>query len=52
VRRLREEHGWPYLAEVSGLSERELRYVLNGGKMPHQRARQTLLRLDRKAFGV
>ena len=42
---LRDKKGWRYLAEASGLSERALRYALNGGKMPHPRAREALLRL-------
>lgn len=45
LRRLRDERGWRYLAEASGLSERELRYVLNGGKVPHREARDRLVRL-------
>lgn len=40
LRRLRNELGWRYLAEASGLSE--LRYVLNGGKLPHRAARAWL----------
>jgi hypothetical protein len=43
--RLREERGWRHLAEASGLSERALRYALNGGKVPHREARTELLRL-------
>jgi hypothetical protein len=45
LRRLRDEHGWRYLAEASGLSGRELRYVLIGGKLPHLAARTRLLAL-------
>jgi hypothetical protein len=41
--RLRDEKGWRYLAEASGLSERALRYALNGGKVPHSEARRHLL---------
>lgn len=43
LRRLRDEKGWRHLADASGLSERELRYVLNGGKVPHRTARVRLL---------
>lgn len=46
LRRLRDERGWRYLAEASGLSERAVRYALNGGKMPHRAARDALLRLS------
>jgi hypothetical protein len=42
---LRERVGWQRLAEASGLSERALRYALNGGKLPRDRARRGLLRL-------
>jgi hypothetical protein len=42
LRRLREEKGWRHLAEAAGLSERSLRYALNGGKLPHRRARARL----------
>ncbi len=42
LRRLQDERGWRYLAEASGLSERALRYALNGYKMPHRRAREAL----------
>jgi hypothetical protein len=45
LRALRDERGWRYLAEASGLSERALRYALNGGKVPHREARCELLRL-------
>jgi hypothetical protein len=45
LRRLRDERGWGFLAEASGLSERALRYALNGGKMPHAEARRKLLHL-------
>jgi hypothetical protein len=45
LRALRDECGWRYLAEASGLSERALRYALNGGKVPHREARARLLRL-------
>lgn len=45
LRRLRDERGWQALAEASGLSERALRYALNGGKVPHERGRRSLLRL-------
>ena len=44
LRALRDDRGWRYLAQVSGLSERALRYALNGGKMPHREARSELLR--------
>lgn len=43
LRRIREERGWRYLAEASGLSERAVRYALNGGKMPRTEARGRLL---------
>lgn len=42
---LRQRVGWRALAEASGLSERGLRYALNGGRVPHAAARQRLLRL-------
>jgi hypothetical protein len=42
---LREERGWRHLAEASGLSERALRYALNGGMVPHREARARLVRL-------
>jgi hypothetical protein len=45
LRRLRDEKGWRHPAEASGLSERALRYALNGGKMPHQAARRLLFGL-------
>ena len=45
LRRLRDERGWRALTEASGLSERALRYALNGGKMPHREARDALIRL-------
>ena len=45
LRALRDERGWRYLAEASGLSERALRYALNGGKVPHREARTRLLNL-------
>ena len=45
LRRLRDEKGWRYLAGASGLSERELRYALNGGKVPHMEARARLIAL-------
>ncbi|HYK94349.1 MAG TPA: hypothetical protein VE011_00560 [Candidatus Dormibacteraeota bacterium] len=45
LRRLRDTKGWWHLAEASGLSERALRYAMNGGKMPHERARRALLAL-------
>lgn len=45
LRRVRDERGWRYLAEASGLSERAIRYAVNGGKMPHATARAALLRL-------
>jgi len=45
LRRLRDERGWRHLAEASGLSERAVRYALNGGKVPHREARARLLRL-------
>lgn len=43
LRRVREERGWRYLAERSGLSERAVRYALKGGKVPHEAARKRLL---------
>jgi len=43
LRRLRDEHGWKHLATASGLSERAVRYALNGGKLPHRAARTALL---------
>jgi hypothetical protein len=45
LRAIRDERGWRYLAEASGLSEWALRYALNGGKMPHRKARARLLAL-------
>jgi hypothetical protein len=45
LRALRDERGWRYLAEASGLSERAVRYALNGATMPHRPARSPLLRL-------
>ena len=45
LRRLRDERGWRPLAEASGLSERALRYALNGGKVPHREARTRLMAL-------
>jgi hypothetical protein len=45
LRRLRDERGWRYLAEASGLSERALRYALKGRTMPHKAARKRLLAL-------
>ena len=48
LRRLREERGWRYLAEASGLSERALRYALNGGMVPRREAREALLVLVRQ----
>jgi hypothetical protein len=42
LRRLRDEKGWRYLAEASGMSERAVRYTLNEGKVPHQEARRRL----------
>ena len=45
LRRLRDERGWRYLAEASGLSERALRYALNGGTMPRREARERLASL-------
>ena len=42
LRALRDELGWRYLAEVSGLSERALRYALNGATVPRMRARKRL----------
>lgn len=43
LRRVRDEKGWRYLALAAGLSERAIRYSLNGGKMPHREARERLL---------
>jgi hypothetical protein len=45
LRQLRDERGWRALAEASGLSERALRYALNGGTVPHRPARRALLAL-------
>lgn len=45
LRRLRDELGWQYLADRSGLSERAVRYALNGGKLPRQKGRSRLLSL-------
>jgi len=45
LRRIRERRGVRYLCGVSGLSERAVRYALNGGKVPRREARQKLLRL-------
>jgi hypothetical protein len=47
LRRLRSEKGCRHLAQASGLSERALRYALNGGKVPHRDAREALLALVR-----
>jgi hypothetical protein len=49
LRRMREERGCRFLVDASGLSERELRYILNGGKVPHVLAGQRLLALTREA---
>ena len=43
LRALRDERGWRALAEASGLSERALRYALNGGTMPRREARERLM---------
>ena len=43
LRVVRDLRGWRHLAEASGLSERALRYQLNGGKLPHARARRALM---------
>lgn len=51
LRRMREEKGWRYLAENSGLSERAIRYALNGGMMPHRRARERLVALNARRVG-
>lgn len=45
LRRLRDERGWRSLAQASGLSERAVRYALNGGKVPRITARRRLLGL-------
>ena len=45
LRRLRDEKGWRHLAEAAGLSERALRYALNGGMVPHREAWARLLGL-------
>ncbi len=45
LRAIRTGMGWRYLTEASGLSERALRYVLNGGRLPHPAARARLLAL-------
>jgi len=45
LRELREQKGRRYLAEPSGLSERALRYALNGGKVPRRGARRRLAAL-------
>jgi hypothetical protein len=47
LRRLREERGWRYLAEATGLSERAVRYALNAGVMPRRTARAVLVALVR-----
>ncbi len=47
LRQLRQEKGWRVLAEASGLSERAIRYALNGGMVPHGEARRILLDLLR-----
>lgn len=41
--RLREEQGRRYMAEMLGLSDRVVRYALNGGKLPRPAARRKLL---------
>jgi len=43
LRRLKEKKGWRYLAGISGLSERALRYALNGDTRPHRGSRLALL---------
>jgi hypothetical protein len=47
LRRLRDERGWRCLAEASGLSERAVRYALNGGKVPRRKARLALIKAAR-----
>ena len=51
LQRLRDERGWRYLAERSGLSERAVRYALNGGKLPRRAAREQLTRLASEDVG-
>ena len=50
LQRLRDEKGWRYLAEASGLSERALRFALNGGTVPHREARERLAALSAEAL--
>lgn len=45
LRQLRAERGWRYLAGAAGLSERELRNVLNAGSMPRREPRRRLIRV-------
>ncbi len=45
LRALRDERGWRYLANASGLSERAMRYALNSGRVPRREARDRLTRL-------
>jgi hypothetical protein len=49
LRELRQRLGWRAVAETSGLSERALRYALNGGKFPRALARQRLLAIIAQA---
>jgi hypothetical protein len=43
LQRPRDECGWRLLADASRLTERAIKYALNGGKMPHPDARRRLL---------
>ena len=45
LREIRSHHGVGYLVSASGLSERGVRYALNGGKVPRREARRRLLAL-------
>jgi hypothetical protein len=47
LRQLREQMGSAALCAASGLSERALRYALNGGKLPRAGARSKLIALVR-----
>ncbi|HEY1167728.1 MAG TPA: hypothetical protein VGE81_01925 [Candidatus Limnocylindrales bacterium] len=43
LQRPRDECGWRLLADASRLTERAIKYALNGVKMPHPDARRRLL---------
>jgi hypothetical protein len=45
LRRLRDDKGWRHLATASRLSERAVRYAVNGGKLPRSAARSRLASL-------